>query len=81
MARRPSAAESLRIPLSPEISRQNGSANVSGHPTHSTGRPTTRVVSSSQKPKAALSLDELEPDELFIRHSVSDVRIVQQRLR
>ncbi|KAJ3758013.1 hypothetical protein EV360DRAFT_14757, partial [Lentinula raphanica] len=39
----------------------------------------SRVTSSGSIPK--LSMDSMDPDDLFIKHNISEIRLIQQRLR
>lgn len=84
MARRPSAA-STSLSLSPELSRQNGILNTPKHhkaqPTDTTRPPAHRSTSLTQKLGTLATLNNMDPDDLFTKHTISEVKIVQQRLR
>ncbi|KAI0673317.1 hypothetical protein C8Q78DRAFT_1067674 [Trametes maxima] len=87
MARRPSSG-SIGLPGSPEINRPNGIATIgtpkrnSSQPAVSSQRPTgTRTTSSTQKLGNALNLNDIDPDELFTKYSVPEIKMVQHRLR
>ncbi|KAI0778364.1 hypothetical protein BD413DRAFT_465008 [Trametes elegans] len=86
MARRPSAA-SVALPGSPEQSWSNGittygtpKLNAAGHG-EPARRPAARSISSSQKLDSSINLHDIDPDDLFARHSVSEIKMVQHRLR
>lgn len=86
MARRPSAG-SLALLTSPEFVRQNGFAvpptpkRPSGQLTDATRRPSARSTSSSHKLDNIVNLAGTDPDGLFTRHTISEVKLAQQRLR
>ncbi|OSD03253.1 hypothetical protein PYCCODRAFT_1409591 [Trametes coccinea BRFM310] len=88
MSRRPSAS-SIHLLGSPELNRQNGlPASVSSERNVShTGeasqvrKPATRTASSSQKLNVPVDLNNMDPDELFTKHTVSEIKLVQSRLR
>ncbi|RPD55909.1 hypothetical protein L227DRAFT_509454 [Lentinus tigrinus ALCF2SS1-6] len=91
MFRRPSSA-SVGLPTSPEHSLYDGLHNGHAHsvtpkrpPTKladtTLRRPSARSASSSQKLDVLANLSDVDPDELFTRHTVSEVKTVQQRLR
>ncbi|KAI0639590.1 hypothetical protein C8Q77DRAFT_1224547 [Trametes polyzona] len=85
MARRPSSG-SLGLLNSPESSRQNGiltASPTSRGASHAgeTKRPAARSVSSSQKVNSSINLNDIDPDELFEKYTVSEIRMVQHHLR
>ncbi|KAH9944230.1 uncharacterized protein BXZ73DRAFT_87170 [Epithele typhae] len=43
--------------------------------------PSSRSTSSTQKLDLFNNLENMDPDELFARHTISEVKLVQQRLR
>ncbi|RDX51056.1 hypothetical protein OH76DRAFT_1507349 [Lentinus brumalis] len=87
MFRRPSSG-SVGLPASPEHSRYNGttlSAAPKRPPTKivdtTLRRPSARSASSSQKLDFLANINAVDPDDLFTKHTVSEVKMVQQRLR
>ena len=85
MARRPSAG-SFSLVTSTEPLHYNGLASASSNPpsslpTHHTRRPSGRSASTSQKLDTLINVSDMDPDDLFVRHNVSEVRMIQQRLR
>ncbi|CDO72958.1 hypothetical protein BN946_scf185007.g12 [Trametes cinnabarina] len=44
-------------------------------------RPSARAVSSSQKLNGSIDLHNIDPDELFTKHTISEIKLVQSRLR
>ena len=87
MFRRPSSG-SVGVPTSSGDSLHNGhvlSITPKQLPTKLTDatlrRPSGRSTSSSQKLDVLANLSDVDPDELFTKHTVSEVKTVQQRLR
>ncbi|KAI8990445.1 hypothetical protein BD414DRAFT_458895 [Trametes punicea] len=88
MSRRPSSG-SIGLPNSPELGRQNGPATVAtrrGSAIHleqaaQARRPATRATSSSQKVDSSINMNNIDPDELFTKHTVPEIKLVQSRLR
>ncbi|KAH9898216.1 hypothetical protein C8Q73DRAFT_788419 [Cubamyces lactineus] len=44
-------------------------------------RPAARTASSSHKLDGSVNLNDIDPDELFTKHTVAEIRMVQNRLR
>ncbi|KAI0654239.1 hypothetical protein C8Q70DRAFT_1087860 [Cubamyces menziesii] len=44
-------------------------------------RPPARTASSSHKLDNSINLNDIDPDELFTKHTVAEIRMVQNRLR
>lgn len=86
MARRPSSS-SIGLANSPEIARRNGSASFnppkrdSNHLGDAARRPAPRTASSSQKLDSSVNFNDIDPDDLFTKYTVSEIRTVQHRLR
>ncbi|KAL1951513.1 hypothetical protein VTO73DRAFT_662 [Trametes versicolor] len=86
MARRPSSG-SIGLANSPEIPRRNGSVSFntpkrdSNHLGEAARRPTPRTASSSQKLDSSVNFNDIDPDDLFTKYTVSEIRTVQHRLR
>ncbi|KAH9858012.1 hypothetical protein C2E23DRAFT_864999 [Lenzites betulinus] len=85
MARRPSSG-SIGLELSPEKSRQTGTTAFTTpkrdiHPNEAVRRLATHPSSSSQKLDSSINLNDIDPDELFTKYAVSEIRQVQHRLR
>ncbi|KAI1789825.1 hypothetical protein LXA43DRAFT_974094 [Ganoderma leucocontextum] len=82
MARRPSAG-SIALLTSTELPRQNGLASKRPPPLSldSPRRPSVRSTSTSHKLDSLGNASDIDTDDLFVRHSASEVRMIQQRLR
>ncbi|TBU34734.1 hypothetical protein BD311DRAFT_802305 [Dichomitus squalens] len=84
MARRPSAGSiSLVTSIEP---RQNGLSPATSKrhpplPLDTSRRPSVRSASTFQKLDTSANVGDLDPDDLFAKHSVAEVRMIQQRLR
>ncbi|OJT10057.1 Conserved oligomeric Golgi complex subunit 1 [Trametes pubescens] len=86
MARRPSSG-SVGLAHSPEITRRNGSATFStpkrdsNHLGEAARRSAPRTASLSQKLDSSVNFNDIDPDDLFTKYTVSEIRTVQHRLR
>ncbi|KAF8922039.1 hypothetical protein CPB85DRAFT_1265631 [Mucidula mucida] len=71
----------------PSIMSVSGSSSsmANGHATKPVSPPMSRDISSPSSRKLSLSklpsADDLEPDELFAKYTVSEVKFVQHQLR
>ncbi|KAI0361425.1 hypothetical protein OH77DRAFT_1492477 [Trametes cingulata] len=87
MSRRPSSG-SAGLANSPGLSRQNGHI-TSGTPKRdvtylgdpAARRPAVRTTSSSQRLDNPIDLNDIDPDELFTKHTIPEIKMVQRRLR
>ncbi|KAM5533953.1 hypothetical protein V8D89_012378 [Ganoderma adspersum] len=85
MARRPSAG-STSLLTSPDLPLQNGTASATPKrppplPLDNPRRPSIRSTSASHKLDSLANANDIDPDSLFTKHSISEVRMIQQRLR
>ncbi|KAI0328133.1 hypothetical protein GY45DRAFT_1255614 [Cubamyces sp. BRFM 1775] len=87
MSRRASSG-SIALLSTAETNRPNaitapGSSRRSSHTaeTSQARRPPARTASSSHKLDSLVNLNDLNPDELFTKHTVAEIRMVQNRLR
>ncbi|KAI0375182.1 hypothetical protein BV20DRAFT_960271 [Pilatotrama ljubarskyi] len=86
MSRRPSSG-SVGLADSPELTRHNGhttwgtSKRDPAHLGDAARRPAVRNASSSQRPDNSMNLNDIDPDELFTRHTIPEIKMVQHRLR
>ncbi len=86
MARRPSSG-SVGLANPPEITRRNGSTTFStpkrdsNHLGEAARRSAPRTASSSQKLDSSVNYNDIDPDDLFTKYTVSEIRTVQHRLR
>lgn len=85
MARRLSAGSVSLLP-SPVPLRQNGAASATPRrppplPLDNLRRPSFRSTSASHKLDSLVDAGDIDPDDLFARHGVSEVLMIQQRLR
>ncbi|PIL31763.1 hypothetical protein GSI_06467 [Ganoderma sinense ZZ0214-1] len=85
MARRPSTG-STSLLTSPEFPRQNGTAASTPKrppplPLDNPRRPSIRSTSATHKLDILSKVSNIDPDDLFVKHNVSEIRTIQQRLR